>query len=205
MKKSYSHSSLLGFNTTTATDFDEIIQHTVWTNAKLFINKNKYSENNYSEVVAHAKIMAVIASSMQTEDRMHDVSVVFASGLVSEDEWHKNYFSTASSVANRDKSDFPESAKERLHLQLSEHEMMPRIYRLKDGARAIEFDHHFSRLVCIFDEDGLQLMWKGSKGVESEVIVNENINFYKVLQKIAVVLAAPSHAKATAIEEACAV
>jgi len=181
-------------------NYADVSVPTFWTNRDLILDAGaKINQANYREVVARTKIMTVMASGLQTEDRIHDVSVLFADGSLSEHERHRNYFGTATSVFQKDTDESPQSIKERLYLQLSEHELVPRNYRLKDGSRAIEFDNHPSRLVCIFDDDSIQVMWEENRAVKSEVVLNETINFYKILQKIAVTLTTTDTPKKAAI------
>jgi hypothetical protein len=75
-----------------------------------------------------------------------------------------------------------------LFLQLSSDPSGPAAYALEDDSQVVEFYEHPSHLVCVIDEDGVQLMWNENNEPKSAFVPDEYLSFRQISQKIAGVL-----------------
>lgn len=139
-----------------------------------------------AERLAGVRIMNRLAS-FHAEERWLEISALFADGYLEELEAASQSL-TAENVDRLVTESQAEGIKERLLLQLVEHGLEPVSYQTEDKSTVVEFLCHPSRLVVVFDEEGIQILWSDNFGVHSEVVKNHRANFDKVSTKVAVIL-----------------
>ena len=143
--------------------------------------------SNLSERIAGAKIMNGIAA-FYIDEGLQDISARYADGYLKPSGEVQQLHGTVQSINAVVTEAQADSIKTRLHNLLSEHQENPVTYRMEDSSAVIEFLLHSSRLVCIFDEDGVQLLWRKAGKPNSIMIKNNRLSFEKITQKIALIV-----------------
>lgn len=160
-----------------------------WTNKVLkAIAKNVNEAELSAELRAHAKIMSLMSASLRLDEGVQAVSAKFSDGILSESDSRIVSPNTAQSVRAFSTGEFGEIAKDSIVAQLLSHELAPTSYEMSDGAFVIDFTRSRSRLTCVFDDYGLQIMWRTPNGSESEVIRKDALHAPQIIQKIVMIL-----------------
>jgi hypothetical protein len=137
---------------------------------------------------AHAKIMSMMVSELQLDEGIQTVSARFSEGFLSEEEVRRWRDGTAQSINLVTSPEYAEVTKDLLIAQLLNHELAPMSYDMDDNSTVIEFLNSSSRLVCVFDDEGLQLLWRSRTDSMSEFIKKEALRVSQIEQRIALIL-----------------
>lgn len=134
------------------------------------------------------RYMLAAAAVLGFGEGVQHISEKFAEGYLKEDK--PAYFSrgTVLSIGHASPEVNAESTKERLFLQLIADELTPLYYQMEDESKVVEFIEHKSRLVCVFDHNGLQLLWQDGDKMCSEMLKNDYLDYENVSQRVALIL-----------------